>query len=134
MKFSFGSYVLAAATLWLAGGSPLLASRETPPRAWAHPIQRVEHHNGSAVSRGSSLEAVRQALGEPARKLAPDLWIYPRYDGGSAQSRDDDCSLLMVCFHAGRVADLQLINARAERVYAARVPAAGAKSTRVAGP
>ena len=64
---------------------------------------------------------VMRNLGEPARKLSATVWAYPRYHGGAAHPASDDCSVLLITFVAGTVADLQLVNARAEVIVAQRI-------------
>ena len=95
---------------------PSAATNALP--AAAHPVGRVEHSNGSVVTRGTTVPEVLQALGYPSRKLGKTVWIYHRYDGGIAQAPHCDCSNLVITFTNDRVSDLKLANSRAVVVFA----------------
>ncbi len=92
-------------------------------QAFSHAVGSVARPGNTDVARGTTKTAVRQSLGEPGHQLSADVWAYYHFNGGYYQQPDDDCSTLLVTFAEGRVADLQLINDRAQIVYAAQLRA-----------
>jgi hypothetical protein len=112
--------ILVFATLLAAASS--LAAASKSPSAFVHSVRSVEHRDYTIV-RGDASSLVLEALGAPARKLDGNVWIYPGFNAGAAQSKDDDCSTLMVTFTNGRVSDLKLVNDRAVAVIARRIEA-----------
>jgi hypothetical protein len=118
MKISASSACLIAwlAPLWVTLGC-VSPANQTP---YAHATNYVEHGD-SIFGRGTPRAAVRQILGPPHRELNQNIWLYRHYSGGAAQLPHDDCDSLVVTFSEDDVADLTLINARAEEVLAARI-------------
>lgn len=132
MKTVLFSTLLCAAVLGLTSTSLSAASAEKP-KAFSHSVGSVTPKNGSLVTRGQTPEQVIQAIGNPARKLSPDVWVFPGFDAGTEQSRTDDCGILVVSFVEERVADLSLINPAAETVLAARFQEQAKKNVYWAG-
>jgi hypothetical protein len=87
---------------------------------FSHAANYVEHGD-SLFGRGTPRAVVRGILGPPYRELNPNIWIYRHFSGGAAQLPFDDCDSLVVVFSEDCVADLTLINDRAEDVLAARM-------------
>ena len=122
MKTRLSSLLLLAATLAPFALTPALAAPQAKPAA-SHAVTSVERLGSAAVTRGTLLLEVERSLGAPRRKLSETVWIYRNFSGGSAQAPDDDCSTLVVTFTNGKVSDLQLVNDRAEIIFAARAEA-----------
>ena len=122
MKTRLASRLLLATALAPFALAPAFAA---PPaaQAFAHPVMSVERSGSAAITRGMALHEVQQALGAPRRKLSEDVWVYRNFNAGHAQAPDDDCSTLVVTFTNGKVSDLQLVNDRAEIIFAARAEA-----------
>ena len=98
---------------------PALSGSE--PRARGYRVNAIETLNSPTIELGTSDFTVRRILGEPARRLDASTWIYERFRALPEQPADDDRRTLVITFHSGRVADLKLVNPRAETVIAARL-------------
>ena len=122
MKTRLSSRLLLAAALAPFALTPAVAAPQAKPAA-AHPVTSVERLGCAAVTRGMPLHEVERSLGAPRRKLSETVWVYRNFNAGFAQSPDDDCSTLVVTFTNGKVSDLQLVNDRAEIIFAARIEA-----------
>lgn len=112
--------------LLIALGSTAVASstaNANSNRALAHSVKSVQHRGDISIVPGTTCFDVVRELGEPSRKLAANVWAYDRFSGGDAQSRNDDCSILLLTFQNDRVAQMQLINPSAQRVIAGRIEA-----------
>lgn len=108
------------------------ATRPDQTRPLSHEVKAVERFGNIVVKPGASSFTVRSMLGAPERKLASHLWAYDHFDGGTAQLKDDNCSVLLLTFQNDRVVDIQLVNHLAERVIAARIAAVNNPGTTVA--
>ncbi|MBI5693963.1 MAG: hypothetical protein HZC55_28140 [Verrucomicrobia bacterium] len=111
-------------TALLAVGCTLLALPVLPasePRARAYRVNAIETLNSPTIEPGASEFTVRHILGEPARKLDANTWVYERFRAWPEPPVEDDRRTLVIQFHSGRVADLLLVNSRAEVVIAARL-------------
>jgi hypothetical protein len=116
MKTTYMLLALTASALL----SPHVWAGNSNSTAYSHPVTRVEHLDRPAVQRGATVYEVLAYLGEPARKLGPNVWVYPNYCSSAEQLRKDGCSVLLVTLRDRVVTDLQLVNGRAEAVLAKR--------------
>ncbi|MBI5767406.1 MAG: hypothetical protein HZA93_06390 [Verrucomicrobia bacterium] len=108
--------LLAALSLALL---PACTAPAAKPAA-RHAVSSVEKLGRPAITAGTSLHEVLSTLGKPHRALGDGVWLYRNFDGGFAQEPDDDCRTLKLVFLGDRVSDIELINDRAETVFAAR--------------
>ena len=122
MKSTASALILFAAAFSLTATGTLSAAPQKD-QAYTHPVRVVERLGRAPITRGSTAVEVVQSLGQPKRKLSESMWVYRNYDAGFAQLPDDDCTTLLVTFANGKVSDLQLINDRAEIIFAARIEA-----------
>lgn len=107
--------LLASATLPIAAlALPVAAS--TTGAARAHLVGTV----GDYVERGTYRIQVLAKLGDPAGRLAPDVWVYRRFaPQESHRGVAGDCRTLLIFFRDGVVAEMRLVNPAAERLIAA---------------
>lgn len=121
--------VLLAPTLPRAAAAPdyplngLLAPPATGCRAsaitatsWDTLLQRVDSH---LIAPGATQARVRSVMGPPARRLAPNVWLYRGYEPNLAVARDARCNLLVLTFAHRRLASLRFLNQPAESILAA---------------
>src|SRR5207249_2915371 len=101
---------------------PASAAPETKP-ALAHAVGSVVRSGETVAARGFNMSDVRRHLGEPREKLSANVWVYHNFNAGNAQDRADDCDTLLVTFADGRVSNIQLVNDRAEKIFAAQIRA-----------
>ncbi len=120
MKFAALSLLIPAAVIVAFGLSTGFAAAPTA-QAFSHPVKSVERFGENTIVRGSKVIAVVQALGQPHHKLSPEVWVYLNFNGGHEQPATDNCTTLLVTFTDGSVDDLQLVNQRAEKIFAARM-------------
>ncbi len=112
---------------------PLLAAKpaEMAP-AHAHRVTYAERNASLTVIPGTWRHHVERALGQPDLTLGDDVWIYHRFGAASPSDCRAGCDRLVITFAAGKVAELQLVNPRAEKIYAARLRARTLESAAVA--
>lgn len=114
---------LAALSLALSTGSLYAKSdSETPARMYQADCVSLEV--GAVIDEGMAETPVRNRLGRPNLKIAPDIWVYtcdfaPRSD----QAKADKCTELVVVFNDGRVSDIYFANEKARKILQARVDA-----------
>jgi hypothetical protein len=113
-------------------GWSALSAAPHPKPALVHPVKYVDYLGSTVIDRSTSMVTVLQALGLPHRKLSDAVWAYPHFNGGDAQPRGDDCSILLLTFADGYVSDIKLVNDRALIAYAADIRAASFGKTQVA--
>ena len=106
------------------------ASPELPARGYR--VRSIEHYNTPIVERETTESTVRRLLGEPTRKLDGVTWVYPRFRAIPEQRANDDCTTLIITFSEGRVADMKLVNERAEKVIAANLKPKSTDNTAIA--
>ncbi len=105
-------------------GTPAIAYRASAVTTWSWDelLERSETHT---ITAGVDRAHVLSAMGPPARKLAPDVWLYEHYRPDLGEAEERGCDLLVVTFAQGRVADLEFVNAPAAEVIAAQMNARG---------
>lgn len=111
--------------LVLAGVATSAASAEsanpTPTAAaFAIPVRRADV-DGWTISRGTPRQIVLNHWGTPDVTLSGDVWVFSRFHARQKRAEARDCRLLVVTFVGDKVADLQLVNARAQAILADRV-------------
>lgn len=109
---------LLLATLGCIGASSLQAASR--PRAVAYPVSMIVDGHTPIVTVGVEQNRVRYHLGQPDRRIWPNVWIYRGFTTDLERARADGCNTLLVTFEQDRVADLKLINPRGTRVFLAR--------------
>jgi hypothetical protein len=119
MKTNRRSLVALSLSLAALGLTPACVAPQAR-QAYSHPVGLVERRGDTVVARGDTMSAVRTTLGIPDL-LSDDVWTYHNFDGGSAQSRHDDCSILLLTFTQGRVSNIELVNERAKANVVARL-------------
>ena len=120
MKAHFSRLLPLALMLLLTSGLPACATtKDSTARAYS--VRYAERNSSLSVVRGKSPREVEVALGVPQRKLSADVWAYSNFGAREVGHGADDCTTLIVSFVEGRVSDLQLVNAHAEAIYAARL-------------
>ena len=60
-------------------------------------------------------------FGAPATKLSDNVWVYERFHAVPPRKPADQCHTLIVTLINGVVADMHLVNDRAQTIIAARV-------------
>ena len=113
-------------------GCPLRAAETKASVAHAHSVKFAERTSNYSVSRGSSRRDVEQALGLPGRTLSDDVWVYLNFGADNTPDINDGCDLLMITFTEGTVSDIKLVNARAEKIYAAQIRTKSVEKPKVA--
>ena len=113
--------LFAAISVAPTTGQSAPAPKSSPAKAYT--VTVVERYNATLVERGMPDFTVRRQVGEPSRKLDRNTWIYERFEALPSRSATDDCSTLMVVFSEGKVVDLKLLNASAEKIIIARLKA-----------
>lgn len=101
-------------------------------RAQGYRLHAIETSSSTTIQTGATEFTVRRILGAPARQLDANTWVYASYRAVPARGDFDDCRTLIITFDRGLVADLQLVNERAEKAIVARIQARHASAPRVA--
>jgi len=103
-------------------GTPAIGYRASAVTTWSWNdlLQRSETHTIRAGVRRADAVA---AMGQPARQLAPDVWLYEGYRPDLPEAEERGCTLLVVTFAQDKVADLKFVNAPAAEVIAAQTKA-----------
>ena len=123
--------LLAAALAAFASISASAAVPETAARGYR--VSNIERHNQPIVEHGTAEMTVRRLLGEPYRKLSPEVWAYGRFAASDWKIETGDCTTLLVIFTNGKVTELKLVNDGAEKIYAAQLRAKPSNKSQVAG-
>jgi hypothetical protein len=89
----------------------------------SHAVGGIARPGDTDLARGASKSEVRLALGAPSHQLSADVWAYYGFNGGRQHTENDGCSTLLLTFTNDTLTDLQLINDRAQIVYAQRIRA-----------
>jgi hypothetical protein len=111
--------VLAAAL-----SAPALCAATEAASPIAFRINKVTAENAS-IERGASLPRVREALGEPYRRLSSDIHLFNGYHADLPESEKLGCDTLVVTYTGGLVSDLKLVNSAALKVIAASLRRTG---------
>ena len=133
MNTRTSSVILIAAALQTAAFLPAFAAPAGGPAigypastvttwSWDDLLERSATH---AIRPGTDRAEVLSAMGQPARRLAPDVWVYEGYKPDLAEAEARGCTHLVVNFAQGRVANLKFVNAPAVAVIAAQMKARG---------
>ncbi len=105
-------------------GTPAVGYRASTVTTWSWDdlLERSDTHT---ICAGIDRAEVLSAMGPPARKLAPDVWLYEHYRPDLAEAETRGCTLLVVTFAHGKVADMEFVNAPAAEAIAAGIKATG---------
>jgi len=82
---------------------------------------RVATVNGWEITRGTPAQTMINRFGAPTQKLSDHVWVYDRFYSVQNRKPADECDTLVVTLIDGVVADLHLVNDRAQTIIAARV-------------
>jgi len=121
MKTRAPALLVLAAALSALALLPLSAG--SPDRSpFAFPVSTVTGWQDHTVERGSTREAVRQAMGEPSQRLSDDVWLYYGYHSEDLPvAQQMGCNAMLVTFARDKVVDLLFVNPRAATVVAANL-------------
>ncbi len=119
MKTKLASFLVLAAALSISFSAPLHAA---PKSTSAHAISvRTVNQDGWEVSRGTPVRTLVNRFGAPAAKLSDNVWVYSRFYAVQNHPQARECDTLIVTLADGVIADLHLVNKRAQVIIAARV-------------
>jgi hypothetical protein len=122
MKTYTSSVILIAAALnaFALIPSSLAADRAS---ATAYSVSEVNptSRGNDTITRGASQAFVWLTMGQPFRKISPDIWLYHGFQANLDAANEEGCDTLVVTFEKDRVVDLKLVNPRAITILAANV-------------
>ena len=130
MKTSIATILVLAGAL--SASAPVPASAAPKDAAigyWASQIRVTswnvlrERSESNSIFEGSSRRAVLATMGEPAQRLAPDVWVYDDYRPDLTEARQQGCNILVVTFVGEKLATMKFVNHPAVDVIAAAVKA-----------
>lgn len=130
MKTTFAHTCIFAAALSPFAVPAVRGAEEARPVIALNSAQ--EEICSEVLGRGASEQDVRDALGEPGRKLARNVWVYYDYEAIHPSQNKQDCDALVVVFASGKVKELRLakrvdIEAVAAKMNAPKAIATAAK-------
>ncbi len=105
-------------------GTPAIGYRARTVTAWSW-NGLLQRSDTQTICAGIDRADVLSAMGQPARQLAPDVWLYEGYKPDLAEAEARGCTLLVITFAQGKVADLKFVNAPAAEVITAQTKARG---------
>ncbi len=126
MKARHVSILVLAAALSAPALLPVSAApQDTAVGYWASRITAtrwnslLERSESQTLFEGTSRAAVVTALGQPARVLSADVWVYDNCRPDQAVARERGCNVLVVTFADDKVAEMRFVNHPAVEMIAA---------------
>jgi len=119
--------VTALALAAIASGPSIAGRPSIAPAPWASThsgvaravtVRHVDYGLGE-INRGTPSQTVLNNCGSPDHRITEDVWVYHRFYAKTDRPEIGDCTSLVVTIREGEVADLHLVNEKAEAILVA---------------